>query len=90
MLLDSGITETEFEDAAGGLDAGAPAAEMLDDRFVDAFAVAGTAEDCLARAATYANAGVTELVLTFSGPGEADEIAYLGAAYRASTTRSTG
>ncbi len=78
MLLDSGLDAPELEAAVARLAAGAPAAEALDDRFVAAFAVAGTAEDCLARAAVYADAGVDELVLTFAGDRAADDIAYLG------------
>ncbi len=80
MLAGSGIAAPEFETAVARLKAGAPGADVLDDRFVDAFAVAGTAEDCLARAAAYAEAGVGELALTFAGPGAAEEIAYLGSA----------
>ena len=41
---------------------------VLDDRFVEAFTIAGNAEDCRAQAAAYSAAGVTELALTFFGP----------------------
>ena len=40
----------------------------LDERYVDAFTIAGNADDCRALAAAYAAAGVTELALTFFGP----------------------
>jgi hypothetical protein len=53
---------------------------VLDDRFIDAFAIAGTAEDCLARAANYRTAGVDELALTFAGAEPAAQIEYLGTA----------
>lgn len=80
MCRDSGIPGPEFLAVLERLRAGEPAHEVLDDRFVDAFAVAGTAEDCLAMAATYARAGVTELAVTFVGAQPAADIAYLGAA----------
>ncbi len=80
MLQGSGIDAPEIETAVERLTAGVPAAEALDDRFVAAFAIAGTAEDCLARAVVYGDTGVGELVLTFAGAGAGEEIAYLGAA----------
>ncbi|HLH96157.1 MAG TPA: LLM class flavin-dependent oxidoreductase [Xanthobacteraceae bacterium] len=52
----------------------------LDDRFVDAFAVAGSARECIEQIEIYARAGVTELVLTFVGADPLAEIAYLGRA----------
>ncbi len=80
MLEDSFIDATEIDTVVERLTAGVPAPDALDDRFVDAFAVAGTAEDCLARAAVYGESGVGELVLTFAGAGADEEIAYLGEA----------
>jgi alkanesulfonate monooxygenase SsuD/methylene tetrahydromethanopterin reductase-like flavin-dependent oxidoreductase (luciferase family) len=58
----SGIAEAEFAAAV------AAPATALDDRFVEAFAVAGTIDDCRARIAAYGAAGVTDLVLTFVSP----------------------
>jgi len=58
----SGIPEADFAAAVAG------SATALDDRFVDAFAVAGTIDDCRARIAAYGAAGVTDLVLTFASP----------------------
>jgi 5,10-methylenetetrahydromethanopterin reductase len=58
----SGIADAEFAKAI----AGPPSA--LDERFIDAFALAGTADQCRAGVAAYATAGVTDLVLTFAGP----------------------
>ena len=52
----------------------------LDERFVSAFTLAGNAEDCRRRAAAYAEAGVTELALTFSGPDAAADIRFLAEA----------
>lgn len=81
-LVASGIPEEEIGMTVARLRAGAPASEALDDRFVDAFAIAGTAEDCLAQAAAYGTAGVSELALTFVAPEPADDIAWLGEALR--------
>nr|WP_232372560.1 LLM class flavin-dependent oxidoreductase [Acuticoccus mangrovi] len=75
----AGIDDETFADAARRL-ADEPADRALDGRFAHAFALAGTVDDCLARAADYRAAGVTELALTFSGPDAADEIAALGRA----------
>ncbi|MGZ3338836.1 MAG: LLM class flavin-dependent oxidoreductase [Reyranella sp.] len=57
----SGIPEADFAAAVTG------PATALDERFVDAFAVAGTIDDCRARIAAFGAAGVTDLVLTFVG-----------------------
>jgi 5,10-methylenetetrahydromethanopterin reductase len=76
----SGIPRPNFETALARLRAGEPAETVLDRRFIEAFAIAGTAEECLARAADYRRAGVDELVLTFAGEYPADQIEYLGEA----------
>ena len=73
----SGISKAEVVAALDRLRRGEPAAAVLDDRFVDAFAVAGTATDCLATAARYRRAGVNELVLTFAGGQPDADMAYL-------------
>ena len=80
MMRDTGIAEAEFADAVARIGAGEAAHDALDDRFVRAFAIAGTAEDCLAQAAVYAGAGVSELALTFLGDRAADDMAYLAQA----------
>jgi hypothetical protein len=54
---------------------------VLDERFVTAFTIAGTAVYSRAHAANYAAAGTTELALTFFGPGFAADMAYLGKAF---------
>jgi 5,10-methylenetetrahydromethanopterin reductase len=82
LLRDSGIGEGEFAAAVRRLRAGEPAVRAVDDRFVTAFAVAGTVEDCLTQSARYAEAGVTELVLTFVGNVPTDDIAELGVRLR--------
>jgi 5,10-methylenetetrahydromethanopterin reductase len=80
-LLDSGIAEADFAAAVARLKAGEGGEDALDDRFVDAFAIAGNADDCRAQAAAYAAAGVTELALTFAGPSAPADMAYIGRAF---------
>jgi 5,10-methylenetetrahydromethanopterin reductase len=77
----SGLTDDDFAAAAGRLKAGEPFDKVLDERFVKAFAIAGNAADCLELAARYAEAGVTELALTFLGPSAAADMAYIGEAF---------
>jgi 5,10-methylenetetrahydromethanopterin reductase len=76
----SGIPRSAFVAALDRLRGGEPAEQVLDERFINAFAICGTAEDCLARAANYRTAGVDELVLTFAGDEPPNEIEYLGGA----------
>jgi 5,10-methylenetetrahydromethanopterin reductase len=80
IVAESGIPKAEFVAALDRLRRGDPRQRVLDDRFIEAFAIAGTAEECLARAALYRRAGVTELVLTFAESQPARDIAYLGGA----------
>jgi 5,10-methylenetetrahydromethanopterin reductase len=67
LTMESGIGDAEFSAAAERLRAGEDAAAVLDARFVEAFAIAGTASDCAAQVEACGKAGVTELALTFSG-----------------------
>jgi 5,10-methylenetetrahydromethanopterin reductase len=80
LLHASDLSEADFARAVARLAAGEQAQDALDDRFVAAFAIAGTAEDCLAQAALYARAGVTELALTFAGEKPERDMAFLKAA----------
>jgi 5,10-methylenetetrahydromethanopterin reductase len=82
IVRHSGIAKPEFAAALARLRRGEPAGSVLDDRFIEAFAIAGTAEDCLAQAARYGRAGVAELALTFAGTEPARDMAYLAAALR--------
>jgi len=67
-LLRAGhLSEADFAAAVDRLRAGEAPADALDARFVEAFAIAGTAEDALAQARRYREAGTSELVLTFVG-----------------------
>jgi 5,10-methylenetetrahydromethanopterin reductase len=72
------IEEAEFATAAARLQAGEDAADVLDERYVTAFSLAGTPEDCLVAARRYRVAGVTELALTFGGLTARDDIQRLG------------
>jgi len=80
IVRHSGIAKPEVIDALNRLRRREPAAGVLDDRFIDAFGIAGTVTDCLAAAARYRRAGVDELALTFAGSQPAIDIACLGAA----------
>jgi 5,10-methylenetetrahydromethanopterin reductase len=71
LLMESGITEPEFAAAAARLRAGEDAGAVIDERFVQGFAIAGTPADCAAQISACGDAGVTELALTFSGEEEA-------------------
>jgi 5,10-methylenetetrahydromethanopterin reductase len=76
------IPDADLVAAVDRIAGGAPPEDALDDRFVDAFAIAGTADECLDRINAYAGAGVTEMVLTFVGPHPLADIAYLGGALK--------
>ena len=82
MLRAKGLAESDIARAVERLCAGEPAAEVLDERFLAAFAVAGTPRDCLAQAQRYFEAGATELALTFAGSEPEHDMKLLGAAMR--------
>jgi alkanesulfonate monooxygenase SsuD/methylene tetrahydromethanopterin reductase-like flavin-dependent oxidoreductase (luciferase family) len=67
LLRGGDLSEADFAAAVDRLRAGKAPADALDARFVEAFAIAGTAEDALAQARRYREAGTSELVLTFVG-----------------------
>ena len=80
-LLRAGeLSQDDFAAAVDRLRAGELPTHVLDERFIDAFAIAGTAEDCLAQARRYRAAGTTELVLTFVGPQPEQDMGYLASA----------
>jgi alkanesulfonate monooxygenase SsuD/methylene tetrahydromethanopterin reductase-like flavin-dependent oxidoreductase (luciferase family) len=68
----SGIPEAAFAAAV------AAPADALDRRFIEAFSVTGTPDDCRARIAAYGAAGVTDLVLTFVDGEPEDDMAMIG------------
>jgi 5,10-methylenetetrahydromethanopterin reductase len=78
LLAGTNITEQEFAAAAGRIRAGEDAAQVLDERYAAAFALAGTPDECLAAAMKHA--GVGEFALTFEGATRLEDIALLGEA----------
>jgi 5,10-methylenetetrahydromethanopterin reductase len=78
LLRAGGLSESDFADAVERLRAGDTPADVLDERFVGAFAIAGTGQDCLAQARQYFSAGASELVLSFAGAHPQEDIEYLG------------
>jgi 5,10-methylenetetrahydromethanopterin reductase len=77
-LLRAGeLAEADFTAAVERLRAGEGPEDALDDRFVAAFAIAGTADDCLVQARRYGAAGTSELVLTFVGSTPERDMEYL-------------
>jgi alkanesulfonate monooxygenase SsuD/methylene tetrahydromethanopterin reductase-like flavin-dependent oxidoreductase (luciferase family) len=78
MYRESGIPEAEFADAIARMRAGEPAGQVLDDRFVDCYSLAGDKEDCAAGMARFAAVGVTEMVLTFVGENPVADMNLLG------------
>jgi 5,10-methylenetetrahydromethanopterin reductase len=82
-LLRAGeLSQDDFAAAVERLRQGEKPHDALDERFIDAFAIAGTAEDCLAQARRYREAGATELALTFVGPQLEQDMRYVAAAYK--------
>ena len=84
LLRAAGLSETDFATAVGRLHVGEHPSQALDERFVQAFAIAGTAEDALAQARRYGEAGASELVLTFAGRRAEADMQYLANAARRS------
>jgi len=82
IVRHSGVPKPEFVAALGRLRRGEAADLVLDDRFIEAFAIAGTAEDCLGQMARYGRVGVGELVLSFAGTEPAIDMAYLADALK--------
>jgi 5,10-methylenetetrahydromethanopterin reductase len=80
VVAESGIPRHDFAVALGRLRRGEDAVSVLDERFVAAFAIAGTIEECLEQAARFRATGVDELVLTFAGDRPMEDIADFGCA----------
>lgn len=78
IVATSGIARAEFVAALERLRRGEPPEAVLDDRYVAAFAIAGTAEECLAQAARFRLAGADEVALSFAGSSPAADITYFG------------
>ncbi len=84
LLRAETLSERDVAAAVARLRAGEGAVDVLDDRFVEAFAIAGTAEDALAQARRYREAGASELALTFAGRRPEPDMQYLANAARMS------
>jgi 5,10-methylenetetrahydromethanopterin reductase len=80
LMLGSGITESELDVAAGRLRAGEDPGVVLDERYIAAYAVAGTPDDCLTQARAQGAVGITDIALTFSGENPHDEMRLLASA----------
>ncbi|MHA6688467.1 LLM class flavin-dependent oxidoreductase [Mesorhizobium sp. A556] len=65
LFLGTGLSEQEFSDAAERLQGGEAPETALSDRFVSAFAIAGTPEECVEQARRHKKAGISELAVTF-------------------------
>jgi hypothetical protein len=77
LLRAGDLSESDFAAAIDRLRAGEAPSTVLDARFVEIFAIAGTAEDALVQARRYREAGASELVLTFVGVQPEADMAYL-------------
>jgi Flp pilus assembly CpaE family ATPase len=80
LLRAGDLSESDFAAAIDRLRAGEAPSVVLDARFVETFAIAGTAEDALVQARRYREAGASELVLTFVGAQPDADMAYLALA----------
>jgi 5,10-methylenetetrahydromethanopterin reductase len=80
LLRAEGLSAEDIDRAVERLRSGNT--DAIDDRFVSAFAIAGTARDCLAQARHYGKAGVSELALSFAGDQPEEDMQYLGDAMR--------
>jgi 5,10-methylenetetrahydromethanopterin reductase len=80
LMAGTGITEVEFATAVARLEAGEGATRVLDERYVAAFALAGTPDECSVAACQYRAAGVSELALTFSSTTAGKDIRRLAGA----------
>jgi len=80
LLRAEGLSQEDFSRAVERQRSGKT--DAFDDRFVAAFAIAGTAKDCLAQARRYGEAGATELALSFTGDQPEEDMRELGEAMR--------
>jgi 5,10-methylenetetrahydromethanopterin reductase len=78
LFMGTGISADDFAAASARIKSGDDPATVLDSRFVDAFAIAGTPAQCLEQVARYGAAGVTEIALTFDDGCSPDDINRLG------------
>ncbi|HKS85251.1 MAG TPA: LLM class flavin-dependent oxidoreductase [Pseudolabrys sp.] len=82
LLAGINIGADEFSSCSRRILAGERASAVLDDRYVAAFSLSGTPDQCLTRAQEYRSMGIDELALTFSGPRALEEVTAIGAALK--------
>ena len=82
LLAGTAIAEADFAAATAALEAGKDGADVLDDRFTDAFSIAGTPSECRFRMEIYARSGITDLGLTFAEADGASQIELLAGLLR--------
>jgi 5,10-methylenetetrahydromethanopterin reductase len=70
----------DFARAMARLGRGESPEDVLDDRLLAEYAIAGTPDECLEQCRAYAEAGVTELAISPVGDRGVDDIARLGRA----------
>jgi 5,10-methylenetetrahydromethanopterin reductase len=80
MVEPSGIPQADFARTIARLRNGEPAEQVIGEDLVDAFAIAGTPEECLAQAALYRKARVDELALHLIGAEPVRDVKLLGVA----------
>lgn len=69
------LTESEVREIAVRIERGEAPEQVIDDRLVDTYCIAGTTEDCLTRLSSYAAAGVTIAAFDHGRGGpNADEV----------------
>jgi 5,10-methylenetetrahydromethanopterin reductase len=76
----AGVEPADFDRAMIRLAQGESATDVLDDRFVRAYAVAGTVDECLEQFAGFRGAGASELAIWPVGDDPAGAITRLGTA----------
>ncbi len=81
VLRASGIDPVEYPIALGRLAAGENTLAVLDDRYLDAYALAGTPEQCAESALRFAAAGATEVVLGFCDGDVPSQLRALGGVF---------
>jgi len=84
----SGIESAQFSDAMRRLAGGDSAEAALDDRFVAAYAVAGTAQECVEQLRVHRRAGVTEMAVSCGGDDPGATVRALGEAVGAGNGRA--
>jgi 5,10-methylenetetrahydromethanopterin reductase len=80
LAMGTDIDDDEFDKASESISSGKDPAEVLSNKFTEAFSLTGVPDVCLEQAALYAEAGIDELALTFDGPNAPEEIRLLGEA----------